>query len=122
MTHNQRTRSRSAFTMIELMVTVLVLSMLSAIAVHAYEPYKKYSHVRACHVNQKVILGAVQSYNIDKNTSRTDIPALIVEMVNENYLREIPVDPGQKVASAHAYEWLERGHGISCKWHGPLPD
>jgi len=111
----------SGFTLIELMIVILILGVIAGIAAPAYEKYRKYSNTRACFSNQKAISGALQNYNLDKNTKRTDLPAVLKDLQGDGYIRTVPEDPGEGPGTSSNYLYTTTGHGIRCAKHGALP-
>ena len=66
-------RSAMGFTLIELMIVITVVALLTAIAIPNFRVAKSRPGTRSCYANQKTIAGAVEMYNLDKNTKRTDL-------------------------------------------------
>ena len=77
------------------------------------------SHHRACFHNQKIILGAVEMYNLDTGENfnirtRDDL----VHLANLRYLQSVPTDPGCKRAK-HNYRSDLAGN-VWCMYHGNI--
>jgi hypothetical protein len=80
------------------------------------------ANTRACYANQKTIAGAVEMYNLDRMTRRSDIGrAFCEELVSRGYLQSVPNDPGQGgPESASNYSSTAGGNGIKCTIHGTI--
>ena len=111
---------RSAFTLIEIVIVCLIISVLVGLAAPAYERYKNYSYTRACFANQKTVASALQSYNLDRNEKRTDFPDVMQVLASNGYIRVVPYDPGAGLGSSGNYQPTAVGFGVTCKTHGPL--
>jgi len=79
-----------------------------------------YSRERACYANMRVILGAVEMYNMDNAVMMTgiDMPALL----SGNYLRNSPQAPEQGCAPLRVTDDLTRTGRIVCPNHGTVED
>jgi prepilin-type N-terminal cleavage/methylation domain-containing protein len=114
-----RTNRRQAFTLIELMIVIAIIGVLAAIAVPNFKAARERANTRACYANQKTVVGAVEMYNLDKNTKATDLgcfPAL----KSGGYLQSIPDDPGQGTGTSSDYSLTTDGNGIKCNIHGSI--
>ena len=87
----QRTRSLSSsgFTIIELMVVMLIISILIGIAAIAYD--KTIARARESVLKQdlQTMRQAIDNYTLDKQQA----PQSLDDLVDAHYLREIPIDP-----------------------------
>lgn len=80
---------------------------------------------RACFKVQKNTAAAVEMYNLDMDTKRTDLgPAFYKELVRRKYLPSLPEDPGQGPnTSAHfryADQELSDDLNVYCTIHGSV--
>jgi competence protein ComGC len=80
------------------------------------------ANIRACYANQKTLAGALEMYNLDKNTKRTDMGLSFCQaLVSGGYLRSIPNDPGQGgIATVADYQFTSSPNNIKCKIHGGI--
>jgi prepilin-type N-terminal cleavage/methylation domain-containing protein len=119
---SRRYTRHQGFTLIELMIVIAIIGVLAAIAVPNFRAARERANTRACYANQKTIAGAVEMYNLDKNTRRSDIGAsFCATLVSGGYLQSVPNDPGQGGSStASDYAFTVGGNGIKCSIHGTI--
>jgi prepilin-type N-terminal cleavage/methylation domain-containing protein len=67
-------RSRSGFTLVEIMIVVLIIGVLLAIAVPNFIKSREGANARACQSNLKQILGAKERWAMENNKGATDTP------------------------------------------------
>lgn len=111
---------RTAFTLIEIVIVVVIIGVLVGLAAPSYERYRKYSNTRACYANQKTISAALQNYNLDRNDKRNDLPDVMQVLQSAGYLRVVPADPGAGPGSSANYQSTSIGFSITCRSHGAL--
>jgi competence protein ComGC len=75
-----------------------------------------------CRATQRLLSGAIELYNLDRNTRRTDMGPLCTDLVRSGYLGRLPQDPGQGSNSAGNFYLTQRGNGLSCRVHGSEAD
>jgi prepilin-type N-terminal cleavage/methylation domain-containing protein len=120
---SRRYTRNQGFTLIELMIVIAIIGVLAAIAVPNFRAARERANTRACYANQKTIAGAVEMYNLDKNTRRSDIgvASFMQSLVSGGYLQSIPNDPGQGgTATVANYAYTAGGNGIKCGIHGAI--
>ena len=80
---------KRAFTLIELMVVMAIISLLLFFAVPVYEKSIMRSKEAVLHHNLEAIRNMIDEYTIDKQKA----PDSLEDLVSEGYLRQIPQDP-----------------------------
>jgi hypothetical protein len=79
------------------------------------------SLTRACYANQKTVVGAMEMYNLDKNTKRTTLDAaFFLSLKSGGYLQSIPQDPGEGPGTSGNYKDTSANNGIKCVLHGSI--
>ena len=91
---------RSAFTLLEIVIVILIIGVLVGLCAPAYERYKHYSYTRACFANQKTVSSALQTFNLDRNEKRADFPDVMQVLFSGGYIRSVPYDPGAGLGSS----------------------
>ena len=91
----QTRKVKSAFTLIEIMIVVLIIGILLAIAVPNFVRARESSRAKACIANLKAIDGAVQQLAMQSNIpGGASFTGLAVEaLVDANFLKSVPVCP-----------------------------
>jgi general secretion pathway protein G len=83
------TRRQGGFTLVELMVVMLIISVLAAIAIPAYIASLKNAREAVLKEDLHVMRQAIDSYTMDKEKG----PQSLDDLVQAGYLKEIPTDP-----------------------------
>jgi prepilin-type N-terminal cleavage/methylation domain-containing protein len=114
----KRSAARQGFTLIELMIVIAIIGVLAAIAVPNFKAARERANTRACYANQKTVVGAMEMYNLDKNTKRTSLDGtFFVSLKSGGYLQSVPQDPGQGAGSSAHYQATDANNGIKCTVH-----
>ena len=111
-------QARRGFTLIELMIVIAIIGVLAAIAVPNFRAARNRANLRACMANQKTLSGAIEMYNLDRNTKMEDLGKVINDLKTGGYIQSIPSDPGSGAAPGVNYTYKE---GIVvCSVHGTI--
>jgi general secretion pathway protein G len=84
-----RRKLEDGFTLIELMIVMAVILILTAIAVPAYRGAVRQADEAVLKEDLHTMRSAIDSYTADKQKA----PQTLDDLVQEGYLREIPMDP-----------------------------
>ena len=99
---------QGGFTLVELMVVMLIISVLAAIAIPAYIASLRNAREAVLKEDLHVMRQAIDSYTMDKEKG----PQSLDDLVQAGYLKEIPTDPMTHSSST----W------VTALSHGPLAD
>ena len=88
-------RREKGFTLIELMVAVLIISVLVLVAIPRFVRTARYSRTQTCRHNTRIIQRAAQTYQMYNSSD----PAAVGDLV-PGYLKDVP---GCPINASHAY-------------------
>ena len=83
-----RTKGRG-FTLIEMMIVLMIISILIGMAAVIYDKTVKHSREAVLKQDLQTMRQAIDNYTLDKQQA----PQSLEDLVEAHYLREIPVDP-----------------------------
>ncbi|MBI4862942.1 MAG: hypothetical protein HY815_22170 [Candidatus Riflebacteria bacterium] len=110
---------RSRITIWELLIVLAIIGVLAAIAIPNFRAARERPGTRGCYASQKTVAGAIEMYNLDKNTRRTLLDGDFWSALKSGgYLMSIPQDEGQGPGSSANFAWTAAGNGIKCSIHG----
>ena len=111
------TSRKSAFTLIEIMIVVLIIGVLLAIAVPNFVRAREASRAKACVANLKQIDSAKEQYAMDAKLTSAATPAGFTDLVGAgSYLKNTPTCP-----SSGTYTIDAIGTNPSCSVGGTPP-
>lgn len=87
MRRNQKTDA--GFTLVELMIVMAIIGVLLTVAIPSYLGAVRQAREAVLKEDLHTMRSAIDSYTADKQKA----PQSLDDLVNEGYLREIPVDP-----------------------------
>ncbi len=88
--HNGENRKRDrGFTLIELMIVMLILSILIGMAALAYDKTTLHAKEAVLKQDLQTMRQAIDNYTLDKQQA----PQSLDDLVDSHYLREVPLDP-----------------------------
>ncbi len=102
----------------KLVLAVGGIGIIAAAAIPNFKAARGSAREKACFSNQRVLMGAVEMYNMDHDTMMTtlDIPVL----VKEKYLKSAPVGP-EPECEYFSIGDLSGDGVVACKRHGGIP-
>ncbi len=106
----RRTKNQKGFTIMELMIVIVIIGILIAIAVPAYNSFRARAQERACQSNMRTLKTAAAIYFADTNTDATAVTDLTPYLDNAE---------GITCPTTNATYTVE-GTTITCATHGSL--
>lgn len=82
-------RTNAGFTLVELMIVMAIIAVLVVVAVPSYIAAMRAAREAALKEDLHVLRNAIDSFTADKQKA----PQALDDLVQEGYLRSIPVDP-----------------------------
>jgi general secretion pathway protein G len=79
----------AGFTLIELMIVMAIIGVLAVVAIPSFIGAIKQAREAVLKEDLHVLRAAIDSYTMDKQKA----PQTLDDLVQEGYLREIPIDP-----------------------------
>jgi len=110
-------RSRKGFTLIELMIVIAIIGILAAIAIPNFRKARQQARQKACFANQRVIMGAVEMYNMDSNAMMSTYDE--AKLIAGKYLKSSIV-PAEKDCTLSEEGDLAKEGVIKCSVHGTI--
>jgi type II secretion system protein G len=80
-------RNRKGFTLIELMIVIAIIGILAAMAVPNFKKAREQAREKACYSNIRVLMGAVEMYNMDNSTMMSDV--VQSDLISGQYIRTL---------------------------------
>ena len=81
--------TEQGFTLLELMIVMVVISLLAAIAIPAYTSNIKHAREAVLKEDLHVLRQAIDSYTVDKQKA----PQSLDDLVQSGYVKVMPIDP-----------------------------
>ncbi|OQB48589.1 MAG: Type II secretion system protein G precursor [bacterium ADurb.Bin157] len=110
-------KNRKGFTLIELMIVIAIIGILAAMAIPNFKKAREQAREKACYSNIRVLLGAVEMYNMDHSVP-LETPDQSKLTGANGYLKssvECPESGGKYEGSNLSKDGL-----LSCSIHGTV--
>lgn len=107
-------KRRGGFTLIEIMIVVLIISVLLAIAIPNFMRARETSRAKSCCSNLRQIETGKEQWAMD--TKAADGAAVGVGDLVPNYVKQAPSCP-----SGGAYDYTTVGTNATCSYAGGAP-
>lgn len=102
---NRRGSGQKGFTIIELIVVIAIIGILAAIALPRLTRAPRRAQEAVLQTNLRAMRDAINQFYADKG----HFPPSLEALVEEEYLREVPIDPVTKSKETWVVEYEEYG-------------
>lgn len=116
-------KNRKGFTLIELMIVIAIIGILAAMAIPNFRKAREAARQKACYSNIRVILGALEMYNMDHSQmhdSLADADCTTGYLVTDGYLKTAVTKP--ETGCSYSGSNLTGNGLISCAVHGTIEE
>jgi general secretion pathway protein G len=101
-------KTESGFTLIELMIVMAIIGVLAVVAIPSYVGAVRQAREAVLKEDLHVLRDAIDSYTADKQKA----PQGLDDLVQEGYLRSIPVDPMTRSAETWVTDSSDALHSL----------
>ena len=114
--------TRKGFTLIELMIVIAIIGILAAIAIPNFRKAREQAREKACYANIRVILGAIEMYNMDHSAMKASVADADVIgtgiLISGQYLKTPVTKP--ETGCVYTGANVDTTGRISCNIHGTV--
>lgn len=107
----------TGFRLVELMIVIMVIGILAAMAIPNFRKAREQSRHKACYANQRVLMGAVEMFNMDNKTQMSTLN--IPQLVQGSYLKGGISKPEISCSYVNTGDLAQNGR-VYCTLHGPV--
>jgi general secretion pathway protein G len=98
----------TGFTLVELMIVMAIIGVLAVVAIPSYVGAVRQAREAVLKEDLHVMRSAIDSFTADKQKA----PQSLDDLVNEGYLRSIPVDPMTRAADTWQTSTSDALHSV----------
>lgn len=90
-----RIHSNKGFTLVEIMIVVVIIGLLAAMAIPAFQKVRKSSQDKAITNNLRQLSGAAQQYFLERGASSANFTDLVGTDTTDRYIKSIQTVRGE---------------------------
>lgn len=112
----RRKTSRHAFSLVELLMTTLIIGACYGALAQAYGSRRGVADEHSCAATRHTLAGALEAYNLAYNQKTQALASVLPALVREGYLAHLPADPGVRGGGTHKNFSFD-GREVVCAVH-----
>jgi general secretion pathway protein G len=105
---SNRRKQDAGFTLIELMIVMAIIGVLAVVAIPSFVGAIKQAREAVLKEDLHVLRAAIDSYTMDKQKA----PQSLDDLVQEGYLKEVPVDPMTRAKDSWVTDTSDSMHSL----------
>ena len=105
---NSKRKKDAGFTLVELMIVMAIIGVLAVVAIPSYVGAIRQAREAVLKEDLHVLRNAIDSFTADKQKG----PASLDELIQDGYLKRIPVDPMTRSASTWTTDTSDALHSL----------